>query len=85
MKLTEEYKVRLDEGTSLRFMRRAAQAGCAPGELIRDLICELEYGVTWGEHVAESRRSAMRREGAIACARKPEHAPQVIDGTQLAD
>ena len=76
MKLTESHKTLLDEATSLRFIRRCAAAGCAPGELIRDLICELEWGHTWGEHVAESRRAAIRRQGAIEGAEKAEDVPQ---------
>jgi hypothetical protein len=72
MKLTESHKTLLDEATSLRFMRRAAQAGCATSELLRDMVCELEWGKTWGEHVAESRRAALNREAPIQDSEKPE-------------
>jgi hypothetical protein len=72
MKLTESHKTLLDEATSLRFIRRAAQAGCATSELLRDMICELEWGKTWGEHVAESRRAAINREAPIQDLEKPE-------------
>lgn len=64
MKLTESLKVNLDEETCLMFQRRSARAGCSASELLRDLICELEWGVTWGEHVAQSRRAALNREGS---------------------
>jgi hypothetical protein len=72
MKLTESHKTLLDEVTSLRFMRRAAQAGCATSELLRDMVCQLEWGKTWGEHVAESRRLALSREAPIQDLDKPE-------------
>lgn len=63
MKLTEEMKVRLDEATAEAFRRRAHRAGCSTGELLRDLVVQLEWGVTWGEHVANHRRAALSREG----------------------
>jgi len=72
MKLTESHKTLLDEVTSLRFMRRAALAGCATSELLRDMVCQLEWGKTWGEHVAESRRLALSREAPIQDLDKPE-------------
>ena len=65
MKLTEEIKVRLDEQTAEAFRRRAHAAGCNPGELLRDLVCSLEHGKTWGEHVAHVRRIAVTREGPL--------------------
>jgi hypothetical protein len=65
MKLTEEIKVRLDEQTAEAFRRRAHAAGCNPGELLRDLVCSLEHGKTWGEHVAHVRRTAVTREGPL--------------------
>lgn len=65
MKLTEEMKVRLDEATAEAFRRRAHQAGCSTGELLRDVVVHLEWGVTWGEHVANHRRAALSREGPV--------------------
>ena len=53
----------LDEDTALRFQRRACAAGCTAAELLRDMVFSLEYGQTFGEHVAESRRRALSREG----------------------
>jgi hypothetical protein len=46
MKLTEEIKVRLDDQTAELFRRRAHAAGCTAGELLRDLVCNLEHGKT---------------------------------------
>lgn len=64
MKLSESVKVNLDEETCLRFQRRAARAGCSTSELLRDMVCVLEHGLTYGEHVAQSRRAALNREGS---------------------
>jgi len=80
MKLTESLKTLLDEETALRFQRRACAAGCTAAELLRDMVFSLEYGRTFGEHVAESRRAAIRRQGAIADAEKAGDVPQT---TQL--
>lgn len=66
MKLTESLKTLLDEETALRFQRRACAAGCTAAELLRDMVFVLEHGMTFGEHVAESRRRALRCEGSSA-------------------
>ena len=76
MKLTESLKTLLDEDTALRFQRRACAAGCTPAELLRDMVFVLEYGMTFGEHVAESRRIALSREGSIAALTKADEGPQ---------
>lgn len=41
------------------FRRRSRAAGCTPGELLRDLICHLEHGLTWGELETNDRRRAL--------------------------
>ena len=64
MKLSESVKVNLDEDTCTKFQRRATRAGCSTSELLRDMVCVLEHGLTWGEHVAQSRRAALNREGS---------------------
>ena len=76
MKLTESLKTLLDEDTALRFQRRACEAGCTAAELLRDMVFHLEYGVTFGEHVAQSRPHALSREGSIAGLKKAEEGPQ---------
>lgn len=63
MKLTESIRVHLDEATAEAFRQRARRAGCAPGELLRDIICLQEWGRTWGEHVAHHRRATLAGEG----------------------
>lgn len=86
MKLTEEIKVALDEGTAEAFRRRALRAGCRPGELARDLICLAEYGKTWGEHVADLRRGVLNAPGQMpgqaaaspAPDNRPAEFPQVL-------
>ena len=78
MKLTESLKTLLDEDTALRFQRRACAAGCTAAELLRDMVFHLEYGVTFGEHVAQSRRHALSREGSIAALTKADEGPQAV-------
>ena len=80
MKLTESLKTLLDEDTALRFQRRACQAGCSAAELLRDMVFVLEHGMTFGEHVAESRRRALSREGLNAALTPSDQGPQT---TQL--
>jgi hypothetical protein len=66
MKLTDSIRVHLDEATAEAFRQRARRAGCAPGELLRDIICLQEWGRTWGEHVAHHRRATLSGEGPNA-------------------
>jgi hypothetical protein len=76
MKLTESLKTLLDEETALRFQRRACAAGCTAAELLRDMVFHLEYGMTFGEHVAESRRRALSREGSTTALTPSDQSPQ---------
>ena len=78
MKLTESLKTLLDEETALRFQRRACAAGCTAAELLRDMVFSLEYGQTFGEHVAESRRRALSREGSTAALTKADEGPPAV-------
>jgi hypothetical protein len=78
MKLTESLKTLLDEDTALRFQRRACAAGCTAAELLRDMVFSLEYGRTFGEHVAESRRRALSREGSTAALTRAEDVPTAV-------
>jgi hypothetical protein len=59
MKLSFELSTHVDELLAEQFRRRAADAGCTVSDLLRDLITLQIYGVTYGEHVAQIRRSAL--------------------------
>jgi hypothetical protein len=78
MKLTESLKTYIDEDAALRFQRRACAAGCTAAELLRDMVFHLEYGVTFGEHVAQSRRHALSREGSTAALTRAEDVPPAV-------
>ena len=43
---------------------KAHMAGTDASEYLRDLICMDLFGGTWGEHVANHRRSVIGRQGA---------------------
>ena len=75
MKLTESLKVNLDADTATLFHRRATRAGCTTSELLRDMVCFLEHGMTWGELVAQSRRSPLNREVPLQGASQPDSGP----------
>lgn len=62
-KLTEEIKTRLPECTAEAFERRAREAGASVSELLRDVLCMLEHGATYGELVAGLRRKSLRAFG----------------------
>lgn len=83
MKLTESLKTLLDEDTALRFQRRACAAGCTAAELLRDMVFHLEYGMTFGEHVAESRRRALSREGSTSTLTKADEGPPAVPLTVI--
>lgn len=59
MKLTQELSTHVDDSMAEQFRRRAADAGCTVSDLLRDLITLQLLGVTYGEHVAQIRRSAL--------------------------
>jgi hypothetical protein len=42
------------------------------------MVFHLEYGVTFGEHVAQSRRHALSREGSIAALTPSDQSPQAV-------
>lgn len=75
MKLTCSVKVNLDEATNDLLQRRSYRAGCTASELLRDMICICEYGMTWGEHVAQSRRAALAGEGSLEVQRAADAVP----------
>lgn len=58
-KCTDEIKTKLPSEIADRWRARARKAGCSPSELLRDLICFTELGVTFGEHETNCRRAAL--------------------------
>jgi len=50
---------------------KAHLAGCDNSEYLRDLICMDVHGVTWGEHVANHRRSVLGKQGFAGAQLKP--------------
>ena len=60
-KLTEELSTHVPDLTALNFKRHAAELGMRPGELLRDLVCELVHGSTYDDLMREHRRQARAR------------------------
>ena len=58
-KCTEEIKTKVPDDLALRWRARARKAGCSPSELLRDLICITEHGITFGELETKYRREAL--------------------------
>ncbi|MCF8156660.1 MAG: hypothetical protein K9K35_11695 [Rhodoferax sp.] len=58
-KCTEEIKTKVPDDLALRWRARARRAGCSPSELLRDLICITEHGMTFGELETKYRRDAL--------------------------
>lgn len=48
-KCTDEIKTKVPSDMADRWRARARRAGCSPSELLRDLICMTEHGMTFGE------------------------------------
>jgi hypothetical protein len=62
-KLTETVKTHLPEHTADLFRARARLAGADVSELLRDVVCMLEHGATYGECVASLRRRTLAAFG----------------------
>ena len=58
-KCTEPLSTKVPEELAVAFRRRARAAGCTPADLLRDLICHLEHGLTFGELETNDRRRAL--------------------------
>lgn len=58
-KLTAVAKTHITDDAELILSAKAHSAGCVAAEYLRDLIYMDLYGMTFGEHVANSRRSVM--------------------------
>lgn len=58
-KCTEEIKTKVPEELASLWRARARKAGCSPSELLRDLICMTEHGMTFGELETKYRREAL--------------------------
>lgn len=58
-KCTDEIKTRVPGDMADLWRARARRAGCSPSELLRDLICMTEHGMTFGELETKDRRNAL--------------------------
>lgn len=58
-KCTDEIKTKVPSDMADRWRARARRAGCSPSELLRDLICMTEHGMTFGELETKYRRDAL--------------------------
>ena len=65
-KCTEVAKTTIPFVLKEQLTQKAHLAGCDNAEYLRDLICMDVHGVTWGEHVANHRRSVLGRQGPVA-------------------
>ena len=63
-KLTDKVSTHLPEYLADLLRQLSTRASCSEAELLRDMICLNLCGMTWGEHVANSRRSILKVEGA---------------------
>lgn len=62
-KCTEVAKTTVPYDLKEALTSKAHMAGCDNSEYLRDLICMDVHGVTWGEHVANHRRSVLGKQG----------------------
>lgn len=62
-KCTEEAKTHLPEDMRVELEQDAHAAGCTFSEALRDLIYLTKKGVTYGEHVANHRRTVLLGTG----------------------
>lgn len=62
-KLTDVVKTTTPDYAKDDLAAKAHRAGCNPADYLRDLVYMDLYGVTFGEHVANSRRSVMGFQG----------------------
>jgi len=62
-KLTEVAKTHIPEYADIALGAKAHGVGCISAEYLRDLIFMDLYGVTYCEHVANSRRAIMGCKG----------------------
>lgn len=76
-KLTDKVTTHLPEYLADMLRQLAYQASCSEAELLRDMICLSLCGMTWGEHVANSRRSILKVEGATQAQQRAETGAQV--------
>ena len=63
-KCTDELKTKVPSDLADLWRARARRAGCSPSELLRDLVCITEHGMTFGELETNDRRSALGIQGA---------------------
>ena len=77
-KCTDEAKTHIPYDMKERLRQKAHEAGCDFSEYLRDLIYMSEEGLTFGEHVANHRRSVLVGKGQAMGQSKP------IDSVALA-
>lgn len=63
-KCTEVAKTTVPYDLKDALTTKAHLAGCDNSEYLRDLICMDIHGVTWGELVANHRRSVLGKQGS---------------------
>jgi len=62
-KCTEDVKTTLTEELHGKFLHLAHDAGCSSAEALRDMVCMVIEGCTFGEHVANHRRNVLSLQG----------------------
>ena len=62
-KCTAVLKTHIPEETDFEFRRLAIQAGCSSSELLRDLVCLVVHGQTFGEIAAAQRKELLKVQG----------------------
>ena len=70
-KCTDEAKTHIPEDMRLELEGVAHELGCSFAEMLRDYIYMVRRGETFGEHVANHRRSVLSGKGQSSGAMKP--------------
>ena len=63
-KLTIVAKTKVTEAMHELLIERARIAKCPPSDLLRDALYVVLTGISYSDHVANDRRSAMQMQGA---------------------
>ena len=74
-KCNTEAKTHVPEDMKERLRQKAHEAGCDFSEYLRDVIYMAEFGLTFGEHVANHRRSVLACKGQAMGQSKPADLP----------
>lgn len=76
-KCLAEAKTHIPEDMRLELMGVAHMLGCTLGEVLRDIIYINRRGETFGEHVANHRRSILEGKGPSQGITKPADLPPI--------